>query len=237
LVTKALSGGVAIFSTSALSAGSHNISVTYTGDGNFVGGTSNTVIQLVKAAVSTVLTSLANPSTYGQSVTFTATLSSSSTPPDGEIVTFMDGSAALGTGALSGGVASFTTTSPLKVGSHSIKSVYAGDATLAASTSAALTQTVSKAPTVITLSSNPNPSSPAQAVTFTATVTSGGGTPTGSVTFYSDGIPMATKPLSAGGVASLTTSSLTVSHTITATYNGSTNFAISTSPPVTQTVQ
>jgi minor extracellular serine protease Vpr len=234
LATKPLSAGVASFSTSVLPAGSYNISAAYTGDANFIGGTSNTVVQVVKAAVSTVLTSSPNPSSYGDAVTFTATLSPA--PPDGETVTFMDGSAVLGTGTLSSGVASFITASPLKVGSHSIKAVYAGDGAFAASTSAVLKQAVGKAATTTVLTSAPNPSSPGQAVTFTATVTSGGGTPTGSATFYSDGIPIATKPLSSG-VAIVTTSSLTVSHTITAIYNGSTNFAISTSAPLTQNVQ
>lgn len=234
LATKALSAGVAIFSTSTLLPGSYSISATYTGDGNFAGGTSNTVIQAVKAAVSIVVTSSAIPSSYGDAVTFTATLSAA--PPDAETVTFMDGSVVLGAGTLSGGVANFTTTSPLKVGSHSIKSVYAGDAAFAASASAVLIQTVGKAPTSTALASKPNPSTPGQAVTLTATVTSGGGTPTGSVTFYSDGGPIATKQLSSG-VATVTTSTFVVSHTITATYNGSTNFATSSSPPLVQTVQ
>jgi minor extracellular serine protease Vpr len=238
LATKALSAGVAIFSTSTLAVGSSNISATYAGDANFTGSASNTVVQVVQAAVSTVLTSSGSPSTYKQAVTFTATLSSTSgPPPNGETVTFMDGSAVLGTGTLSSGVATFTTTSPLKVGSHSIKSVYAGDATFAASTSAALTQTVTKAVTTTALNSSPNPSSSGQVVTVTATVTSGAGTPTGSVTFTSDGAPIGSKALS-GGVATLTTSALAVgSHSLTATYKGSTNFATSTSQPLTQTVQ
>jgi hypothetical protein len=233
LATKPLSAGIASFSISTLPAGSSNISATYAGDTNFVGSTSTAVIQVVKAAVSIVMTSSANPSSYGDAVTFTATLSGP--PPDGETVNFMDGTVLLGTGTLSSGVASFTTVSPLKVGSHSTKSVYAGDATFVASTSAVLKQIVGKAATTTVLTSSPNPSSPGQAVTFTATVTSGTGTPTGSVTFAADGATIASTPLS-GGVAILTTSALTVSHTITATYNGSTNFATSTTS-LTQTVQ
>ena len=237
LVTKPLSGGVAIFSTSALLAGAHNISASYAGDANFTTSTSSAVVQTVKAAVSTVVTSSPNPSSYGQAVTFTATLSPA--PIDGETVTFMDGSAVLGTAPLSGGVASFTTTLPLKVGSHSIKAVYAGDATFAASTSAALTQTVGKAATSTALTSSNDHSPPGQPVTFTATVsvTSGSGIPTGSVTFTADGAVMGKVALPSSGVATLTTSALTTTHTITATYNGSTNFASSTSLPLTQTVQ
>jgi hypothetical protein len=190
---------------------------------------------MVKAAVTVVVASSVNPSTYGQAVTFTATLTSSSgTPPDGENINFNDGASLLGTGTLAGGVASFTTSS-LKAGPHSIKAAYGGDATFAASTSTALTQTVNKAATTTSLASSQNPSTAGQAVTFTATVSSAAGTPTGTVTFTSDGTLLGTKPLS-GALASLKTSQLpTGSHTITATYNGGTNFSTS-STSITQTV-
>jgi hypothetical protein len=70
-----------------------------------------------------------------------------------------------------------------------------------------------------------NPSNFGQFVTFTATVKPQfSGTLTGSVTFYDGTTALKTAYLS-GGVAKFTTSTLTVgSHTITATYNGSTNF-------------
>ena len=65
----------------------------------------------VSATVTTTtLSSSENPSTYGQAVTFTAVVSSSQgAPPNGETVTFMQGKTVLGTGALSGGTAAFTT--------------------------------------------------------------------------------------------------------------------------------
>jgi polygalacturonase len=82
-----------------------------------------------------------NPSTYGTLVTFTATVSPA--PTNGESVTFKDGSTTLGTGTLSGGQATYTTTaSQLAVVSHSITAVYAGDGAFGASTSSALSQTV-----------------------------------------------------------------------------------------------
>ena len=70
------------------------------------------------AATTTALSSSPNPSTYGQPVTFTAMVASRlGAPPDGETVTFMKGKTVLGTGSLSGGSASFTT-STLKVGTN-----------------------------------------------------------------------------------------------------------------------
>jgi len=70
-----------------------------------------------------------------------------------------------------------------------------------------------------------NPSNFGQSVTFTATVNPQfSGTVTGSVTFY-DGTTALKIAYLSGAVAKFTTSTLTVgSHTITATYNGSTNF-------------
>jgi len=74
------------------------------------------------------LSSSPNPSTQGQDVTFTATITSSDgPPPDGETVSFVSGLTQLGTGTISGGVATFNTTT-LPVGITRVSAVYAGDA-------------------------------------------------------------------------------------------------------------
>src|SRR5207302_9338205 len=88
----------------------------------------------------------------------------------------------------------------------------------------------------ILISSN-NPSTLGPAVTFTATVTSSAtGTPTGTVTFQDGASALGTGTLS-GGTATFTTSGLTAgTHSITAIYGGDANFAGSTSPVLTQTV-
>src|SRR5271157_5365536 len=92
----------------------------------------------------TTLVSSRNPSTYGQAVTFTAAVTSKlGAPPNGENVTFMEGTAVLGTGTLSGGSASFTT-STLKAGTNAITAVYGGDSNLGGSKSKALKQVVQK---------------------------------------------------------------------------------------------
>jgi Bacterial Ig-like domain (group 3) len=85
------------------------------------------------------------------------------------------------------------------------------------------------------LTSTPNPSLFGQSVAFTATVSGSPGTPTGSVTFYG-GAPLGSRPLLAG-VATFVTDSLPIGvDTITATYSGDTDFLMSTSPPLTETV-
>jgi uncharacterized repeat protein (TIGR03803 family) len=185
----------------------------------------------------TTLTSSLNPSTYGQAVTFTAAVTSKlGAPPDGETVSFMEGKTVLGTGTLSGGSASFTT-STLKVGTNSITAVYAGDSNFASSKSKAVKQVVGKATTATTLASSLNPSNVGQSVTFTASVAPEfSGTVIGKVAFY-DGTTLLKTVALSGSEAEFTTSTLTSgTHTITATYNGSTSFDGSTSAPLSQTV-
>ena len=92
----------------------------------------------VKTSSSTILASGLNPSTFGSSVTFTATVAPATATGT---VTFKDGGTTLGTGALSDGAAIFST-SGLGVGSHGITAEYSGDGSCSASASAALVQTV-----------------------------------------------------------------------------------------------
>jgi hypothetical protein len=90
--------------------------------------------------------------------------------------------------------------------------------------------------TSITLRSSLNPSQVGDLVTFTATVTSPAGTPTGTVTFLNNGAALGTVPLS-GGAADLSTAELPEgTHPIIAQYNPSGAFTPSTSPVLNQVV-
>jgi uncharacterized repeat protein (TIGR03803 family) len=200
-------------------------------------GTVFEVVLLASTKTSTTLSSAPNPSVYGQGVTLSATVTSSKgAPPNGENVTFQQGKTALGTGTLSGGVATFTT-SMLGVGTKMLSAVYGGDANFQASTSKPLSQAVSQASSTTSLTSSRNPSKVGKPVTFKATVAPQySGTPAGKVVFQDGTTSLKTVTLS-GGSASYTTSGLTSgTHTITATYSGSVNFAGS-SATLTQTVQ
>jgi uncharacterized repeat protein (TIGR03803 family) len=89
-------------------------------------GTKKTTVGL---KTTTTLASSPNPSTEGETVIFAATVSSSGgAPPDGETVSFMSGTTTLGTGFLSSGQATFST-SILPVGRTSVTAVYGGDST------------------------------------------------------------------------------------------------------------
>jgi phosphatidylinositol-3-phosphatase len=94
------------------------------------------------------------------------------------------------------------------------------------------------ASTTTTLSSNLNPAAEGQPVTFTATVSSGAGTPGGTVSFLEGATTLGTGTLNASGVATFTTSSLAIgTHHLTAAYGGNANFAASQSATLNQTVQ
>lgn len=187
-------------------------------------------LALAKTNTSTTLASSANPSTYGSSVTFTATVTPSAATGT---VTFKDGSTTLGTGTLSGGKVTFST-STLAAGSHSVTAAYGGNTNYNSSTSSALTQTVNKANTSVTLASSANPSNYGSSVTFTATVSPSAAT--GTVTFKDGSTTLGTGTLSSGKATFSTSTLAGGSHSITASYGGATNYNGSTSSVLTQTV-
>src|SRR5207244_8930443 len=99
------------------------------------------------ATVTAVSTSV-NPTLYGQSTTFTATLTGNigSTYPTG-LAIFKDAGVSIGQGLVSTSIGVTTatfSTAGLLTGNHTITSTYVGDSNFATSTSAALTQTVNK---------------------------------------------------------------------------------------------
>jgi Big-like domain-containing protein/beta-propeller repeat-containing protein len=111
------------------------------------GGDSDAFVMKIDpmTATTTTLTSSPNPSGQDQLVTFKAVITSAlGPPPDGELVSFMKGARVLGTAPLSGGSATFTTTT-LKIGTTAVKAVYGGDSNFAGSTSKVVKQVVEKA--------------------------------------------------------------------------------------------
>ena len=243
--------GTATFSISTLGVGQHSIVASYSGDsGHFASSsTDNGVlpdIQIVQEGTATTLQSSLNPSNVGQSVTFTATVTSAGggITPDGTVA-FMDGANTLATQPLTGTGASATatlTTSTLTNGVHQITAVYSGDAAkeIQPSTSAALSQDVQAAVT-IAVTSSPNPSSYGTEVTFTASIPSTAtNPPTGTVTFLDNGAKIGTGTLSGNpAMATFQTATLVVgTHPITATYpgDGFNSAASSAAAPYDQTV-
>src|SRR5437588_300471 len=235
----------ATFTTSTPATASHPITSTYTsGDSNFnVSAPSAALSQVVNpAGTSTAVAASVNPSVSGQAVTFTATVSI--TGPATSAVANQIGRAscrdsgeAPGSAGLSAtATATFTTstlptatdtatftTSTLATASHPIAAAHTrGDSNVHASAPpAALSQVVNPAGTSTAVAASVNPSVSGQAVTFTATVsitgpaTSAVANPTGTVTFYDNGVALGSGSWAHTSTPTITCSLLpTASHPI-----------------------
>jgi hypothetical protein len=213
-------------------AGSHTVTFHSTDRAGNVEGAKSASFKVLGKS-STALVSSLNPSTYGTSVTFTASVSPATATGT---VTFKSGPVTLGTLALATGKAKLVISS-LTAGLHTIVAVYSGDANFGVSTSPVLTQTVKKAATATTLVSSLNPSKKGHPVTFTATVAPASG-PTGTVSFMAGSKTLGNVALNpTTHKAAITNATLTVgTHSITAIYGGNANFKASTSGVVKQVV-
>jgi hypothetical protein len=246
LGSSTLSAGSVSFTTAGLAAGVHTIQASYDGDGSFLPGTGSASHTVNSAAgtPSITIASNRNPSSVGQSVTLTATLSMSAGAVSGT-VQFYDGSSLLGTSTIVSGSATYTTTA-FAAGSHAITVRYLGSASAPPAISSVFVQAVGSSgwknrASSTTLSASPNPSAPGASVTLTANVTGSSGTPAGAVLFMVNGLVV-------GGPVTLTAISGSTAqatfalpglpggrHAVTATYLGSSNYKGSTAS-VTQTV-
>jgi uncharacterized repeat protein (TIGR03803 family) len=141
LGTGTLSAGVANLTTSTLLAGDRPLAAVYYGDAKLSISNSKPLPQQVdRTYTTTTLASSLNPSSYGQSVTFTATVVPQFGGPVQGSVAFYDGTSLLGRAVgVNGGTASYTT-STLSVGGHTITARYQG--TDWVGSSASLHQTV-----------------------------------------------------------------------------------------------
>ena len=243
--TAALNGsGIAQWNTQSFSVRTHNLSAQYADDSANMSGTSNTVSEIItQASTATSLASSASNTTVGTPVIFTATVTNNNGPTLTGSVTFKDGTTVLGSVTLSSNGTSAITVSTFAPGSRGITAVYSGDTDDAASTSAALTETIAQIATVTTLSTDANVLNAGATLHLTANVSlapgaTADGTLTGSVTFRDGSTVVGTLAINSSGQAILAISTLSVgSHSLTASFAGSTNYAASTSPVVNQTVQ
>ncbi len=172
--TCTLVSGACTYAASFSTAGSHNLTAVYSDDISFSASISNTVVQVVDTFTSqTVLTSSVNPSLLNQSTTLTATVSATPGQPGAGTptgsVTFMNGSATLGSCMLVSGSCTLPT-SFATAGSYSLTAVYGADNSFLGSTSGPVTQVVNDFTSHTTLTSSINPSFVNQSTTLTATV-------------------------------------------------------------------
>ncbi len=103
--------------------GTHALTAVYTGDTNFATSTGTHSLTVTQTPTTALLVSSDNPSTYGESVTFTASVAATATGT----IQFYEESTPLGAAVpLIGGVATVSSNS-LSVGVHTLQAIYSGD--------------------------------------------------------------------------------------------------------------
>ena len=226
-----------------LAVGSTVFTATYSGDANSAAAVSAPIHHTVsQASTETLLESSPNPTTYGATALFTATVTAVApgrgTPTGGTFLFTTPSGTLLGTSALNASGVATATLHSLPVGSTGVRATYSGDARFLASTSNTLLQEVGRASTETQLAEPAPPVLYGDVVTLTARVTATGlFTPAGQLTLSGVAGALVTATLDAGGAVTLTTASLPAGQQVlTATYVGNSNFLASHSLPVTQTV-
>jgi large repetitive protein len=226
--------GTASISDSFPATGSYPIKAVYTSTTDTAGGTA-TLTQFVGYTTTATLTSSVNPVDVNANTTLTATIKSSTGTPTG-IVTFKSNGITIGTGTLSGGVATLVTSFPLP-GTYTLIAVYNGDANDQGATTNTVLETVLNVVNISLISSvNPvfldNPT----ILTATLTTVAVGTAPTGTISFFDGSTPIGTGTI-ANGTVSVTASFVYAgTHTLTAVYSGDAADAPGTSPAYAQTV-
>jgi len=220
-----VSHGNTLIAVSSFAAGLNSIIAQYQGSLEYAPSASSPLNQVVSiATTTTALASSRNPAPAGQTVTYTAAVTSQYGGATTGTVTFQDAGAAVATVPLTGNQAAY---SPVATrGTHAITAMYSGDANNIGSTSPTLVERVTGLVSKTVLATSGSPSLVNQPVIFTATVTSTQGTiPNGELVTFYDGTTAIGTGVTASGVATFTTPSLTVkTHTIKATYAGDDTF-------------
>jgi sugar lactone lactonase YvrE len=193
---------------------------------------------LAPTTVSVAQTSPTGSLTYGQTATFTATLTPSAfnnAVATGQVTFVINGVAQKPIAFGSDGTASIQTTA-LSGGSNMVYASYAGDSNYQPSTSSIITASVATAPTLTSLTlttSHVNPVSQlvGTPMTLTAQVMSSvSGVLSGTVDFMSGTTMLGSATLNGQYQAVLTTSSIPAgTYNVTAVFTGSNNYSASTS--------
>lgn len=219
-----------------LLAGSHTISAQYSGAG-FVPLT-KTLTQTVTQAPGVIdVASSANPALVGAGVILTATFTGPYGGTGSGTFSFAEGANSLISGTVNASGQGILSKADWPAGSHAVTITYSGDSNLAATTTT-YSQDVQNR-TTLSLASSSSTSVAGGTINYTATISSQGPpTPTGTVTFYADGVSFGTATLGGSGNAALsTTATPDGNHTITASYGGDSYSAAATSNAVSVSVE
>ncbi|HVK43312.1 MAG TPA: Ig-like domain-containing protein, partial [Micropruina sp.] len=201
--------GVASYSTSSLTNGTHPITATFEAGDDYTASTGTLNVVVAAKATTTTLTATPNPVQVGDPVTLTATVSTDGATVTTGTVQFSDGATSLGSVPVDASGAAVLTTSTLAVGTHAITASYTDGDDLGPS-SDAIDVVVEQLPaTSLQLSADPNPGYLGFLVTLTATLTFNGSPVTsGTVVFTSGATTLGSVPVDVQGHARLITNTL-----------------------------
>ncbi|MFD7499724.1 beta strand repeat-containing protein [Streptomyces sp. NPDC059850] len=226
--------GQACVTTTAVPVGTSTITGTYAGDSGVGGSTGTTSITVNPASSTTTVSATPDPSVCGETVLLCAqvtTVPPGTCVPTGTVTFTVSGGGPTLTATVDATGQACVSTTAIPTGTHTVTATFGGGGGVAPSTGSG-SVTVNQASSTTTVTVSPTPAVCGQPVTICAQVTAtapGTCTPTGTVTFVISGGPTLTGTLNASGQACVTTSALGVgSHTVTATYGGSTGVAGST---------
>jgi trimeric autotransporter adhesin len=154
-----VNGGAAVLNYAGLPPGTDNLTAMYLGTPGYGSSVSTAVAQSVSLPdTSTLLAVSPTASTYGQSVTMTATVTAANgQTPTGTVQFFNGATGITGVNLNSSGVATLNY-SKLPVGTDSLTAKYLGNGDYSGSKSATVGAVVSAASTTTALTTSPNPS-------------------------------------------------------------------------------
>ncbi|RSM42659.1 hypothetical protein DMA12_20775 [Amycolatopsis balhimycina DSM 5908] len=235
--------GLCTLDTSTLPVGTNQITATYAGDGLFAASSTTRTVTVLPVQATTTALTLSSPSVpfaseQNEVLTIRVTNAGGGTPTG--LVNITTGGTAVCSLFLSGGTGRCSPTgSQLRPGTYPLTATYGGDSTDTGSSDTSQTLVVAKEPTTtaLTLSADTIAFGSEDVELFTvAAVPAVSGAPTGNVTVKNGAVAVCTIVLASGDGCFLKPSQLKVgTFQITATYNGDSTFAASTSPaqPVT----
>ena len=220
-------GAASVPVAASLLAGAYTVTVSYGGDGNYLGSTTSATISLQVSQIQPVIQwATPVPITYG--ATLAGILNASA----------LNGSAVVpGSYAYSTGGKAITNATVLAANTYTLNVNFTPtDTATYKSATGSVVLVVNKAMPGVSLSSSANPTLLSNPTTLTVTVSSAVSTPTGTITFLDGTTPIGTAPVT-NGVATLTTAKLAAGvHPVSATYSGDSNFLTASSTPVSQHV-
>jgi large repetitive protein len=229
-----LAAGAGSLAVSLLDAGAHALTVAYSGDGDFLESMSAPLALQVLGVgggptpTATTLAAGPNPVSFGQPVTFKASVAAASgaDAPAGSVYFADESGSVVGSATLDASGQARLTTSRLPPGSHLVKAVYAGGSSFAHSSSGAFEVSVERAQASVSAISSPGSAAGVQGISVSVAISGQPDAPPGgSVTFLDQGAVLGTVAVGDQGQAHLDAAGLAAGlHRVVAVYNGDGNY-------------